>query len=138
MMKRNSLIILLAAGLMAACESSTSTSDLSELQGVWELQAFELDDGSVQEVPDPQNYTLSFEADGSVAAKVDCNRCNGSYETEGNSVTFGLMACTLAACLPGSLDHQFQTALGSATSFVRTGEELSVRYAGGTMRFRAS
>ena len=138
MMKRNSLIILLAAGLMAACESSTSTSDLSELQGVWELQAFELDDGSVQEVPDPQNYTLRFEADGSVAAKVDCNRCNGSYETEGNSITFGLMACTLAACLPGSLDQQFLAALGSVTSFVRTGAELSMRYAGGTMRFRVS
>ena len=138
MMKRNSLIILLAAGLMAACESSTSTSDLSQVEGVWELQAFELNDGSVQQVPDTQTFTLSFEADGSVHAEVDCNRCNGSYETEGNSITMGLMACTLAACPPGSLDHQFQTALGSATSFVRTGVELSVRYAGGTMRFRAS
>ena len=138
MMKRNSLIILLAAGLMAACESSTSTSDLSEIQGVWELLAFELNDGSVQQVPDTQTFTLSFEVDGSVHSQVDCNRCNGSYETEGNSISLGLMACTLAACLPGSLDHQFQTALGSATSFVRTGEELSVRYAGGTMRFRAS
>ena len=138
MMKRNSLIILLAAGLMAACESSTSTSDLSQVEGVWELQVFELNDGSVQQVPDTQTFTLSFEADGSVHAEVDCNRCNGSYETEGNSITMGLMACTLAACPPGSLDHQFQTALGSATSFVRTGVELSVRYAGGTMRFRAS
>jgi len=138
MMKRSNLIILMAAWLMAACDSSTSTSDLSELQGVWELQAFELDDGSVQEVPDPQNYTLSFEADGNVHAKVDCNRCNGSYETDGNSITMGLMACTLAACLPGSLDQQFQAALASATSYVRTGAELSMRYAGGTMRFRVN
>ena len=138
MMKRNNLILLLAAWLMAACDSSTSMSDLSEVEGVWELQAFELNDGSVQQVPDTQTFTLSFEADGSVHAEVDCNRCNGSYETEGNSITMGLMACTLAACPPGSLDHQFQTALGSATSFVRTGVELSVRYAGGTMRFRAS
>jgi heat shock protein HslJ len=137
-MNRNNLVILLAVWLMAACESSTSTSELSEVQGTWELQAFELDNGNVQEVPDPQSYTLSFEADGSVQAKVDCNRCNGSYETEGNSITFGLMACTLAACPPGSLDQQFQAALGSVTSFVRSGAELSMRYAGGTMRFRVS
>ncbi len=138
MMKRNNMMILLAVWLMAACESSTSTSELSEVQGIWELQAFELDNGNVQEVPDTQNYTVTFEADGSVHAEVDCNVCNGSYETEGNSITTGLMACTLAACPPGSLDFQFQTALGSATSFVRTGGELSIRYAGGTMRFRVS
>jgi len=133
---RRMMVILLAAWLMAACDSSTSTGDLSEVEGVWELQAFDLDDGSVQEVPDTQTYTLSFEADGSVQARVDCNLCSGSYEAEGNSIQVGLLACTLVACPPGSLDHQFQAALGSATSFLRTGSALSIRYAGGRMRFR--
>jgi heat shock protein HslJ len=135
-MTRNHLIILLAASLMAACDSSTSPVDLSEVEGVWELEAFLLDDGSVQDVPDAQDFALGFEAGGSVHAQVDCNVCNGSYEAEGNSIKLGLLACTLVACRPGSLDHQFQTALGSASSFVRSGSELSIRYAGGTMRFR--
>ena len=135
-MKRSNLIILLAAALVGACDSSTSTSDLSAVEGLWELESFELDNGNIQEVPDSQTFTLTFETDGSVHAQVDCNRCNGSYAAEGNTLKLGPLACTLVACPPGSLDHQFQTALGSATSFVRTGSELSIRYAGGAMRFR--
>jgi len=135
-MKRNNLIILLAASLMSACDSATSTPDLSEVEGVWDLEAFQLDNGSVQDVPDAQTFTLSFEAGGSVHAQVDCNSCSGSYEVDGDSIKLGLLACTRAACPSGSLDHQFQTALGSATTFARTGSELSIRYAGGTMRFQ--
>lgn len=135
-MQRTHLTILLAASLLAACDSSTSTSGVSELGGVWELEAFELNDGSVQDVPDTQTFTLSFQSDGRVHAEVDCNVCNGSYETAGNSITFGLFACTLAACPPNSLDREFQTALENAGSFVRAGAELSIRYAGGTMKFR--
>jgi heat shock protein HslJ len=136
MMKRNNLIVLLAAWLMAACDSTTSMSDLSDVEGSWELQSFDLNDGSVLEVPDGQTFTLNFDADGNVHAQVDCNVCNGSFQTDGDSISLGLLACTLVACSPASLDHQFQTALSSATSFVRTGSELSIRYAGGTMRFR--
>lgn len=136
MMKQAHLTILLATALLAACDSSTSTSDPSEVEGVWELESFELNDGRVQNVPDTQTFTLSFESDGRVHAEVDCNLCNGSYETEGNSITFGLLACTRAACPPNSLDREFQPALDSAGSYVRTGAELSIRYAGGTMKFR--
>ena len=136
MMPRNDLAVLLAAWLLTACDSSTSIGDVPDLQGTWELQAFELDDGSVLPVPKPQRYTLRFAADGSVHAEVDCNLCNGTYQTDGNSITFGLLACTRALCPPGSLDQQFLAALGSASSFVRTGSELSIRYAGGTLRFR--
>jgi len=137
-MKRQALIILVGGALFAACTSSTSVSTLSEVQGEWELQAFELNDGSLQQVPDPENYTILFSADGNAHAQVDCNVCNGPYETEGNAINFGLMACTLAACSPGSLDSQYQAALGSTSTFVRSGSELSLGYAGGTMRFTIS
>ena len=137
-MKRQALMILLGGVFFAACTSSTSVSTLSEVQGEWELQAFELNDGSAQQVPNPENYTIRFSADGNAHAQVDCNVCNGSYQTEGNSINFGLMACTLAACPPGSLDSQYQAALGSTSTFVRSGSELSLGYAGGTMRFTLS
>ncbi|MGH9461989.1 MAG: META domain-containing protein [Vicinamibacteria bacterium] len=135
-MKRNNLIILLAASLMAACDGATSTTDLSGVEGVWGLEAFQLDNGSVQDVPDAQTFTLGFEAAGSVHAQVDCNSCSGSYEVDGNSIKLGLLACTRVACPAGSLDHQFHTALGSAAAFMRAGSELSIRYAGGTMSFQ--
>jgi heat shock protein HslJ len=137
-MKGHALMILLAGALLASCESSTSVSSLSEVQGEWQLQAFELNDGSIQPVPNPENYTIRFAPDGNAHAQVDCNVCNGSFETEGNSISVGVMACTLAACPPGSLDAQYQTALGSMSTFVRSGSELSIRYAGGTMRFELS
>lgn len=138
-MKRQAWMILLLGGaLFAACTSSTSVSDVSGVQGEWALQAFELNDGTAQQVPNPENYTIQFLADGNAHAQVDCNVCNGSYETEGNSISFGLMACTLAACPPGSLDSQYQAALGSTSTFVRSGSELSLGYAGGTMRYSLS
>ena len=137
-MKRHALMILLTGALLVSCESSTSVSSLSDVQGEWQLQAFELDGGSVQLVSDPENYTIRFGADGNAQAQVDCNVCNGPYETEGNSISIGVMACTLAACPPGSLDTQYQAALGSLSTFVRSGSELSIRYAGGTMRFELS
>ena len=137
-MKRHALMILIGGALFAACNSSTSVSTLSDVQGEWELQAFELNDGSLQQVPNPENYTMLFSADGNAHAQVDCNVCNGSYETEGNSINFGLMACTLAACPPGSLDSQYQAALGSTSTYVRSGSDLSLGYAGGTMRFIVS
>ncbi len=137
-MKRQALMILVGGALFAACNSSTSVSTLSDVQDEWALQAFELNDGSLQQVPDPENYTILFSADGNAHAQVDCNVCNCSYETDGNSINLGQMACTLAACPPGSLDSQYQAALSSTSAFVRKGAELSLGYTGGTMRFTVS
>ena len=53
---------------------------------------------------------------------------------DGGSLTFGLMACTAAACPPGSFFFRFTSALGTVSSFEITDGALPLDYGGGTMR----
>ena len=70
--------------------------------------------------------------------RADCNGCSGGYQTEGNTIAIGNMACTLAYCGDASLDSQYTQALSSASTFARNGDQLLLSYSEGTMRFLAS
>ncbi|MCB0233261.1 MAG: META domain-containing protein, partial [Anaerolineae bacterium] len=41
-------------------------------------------------VPDPQNYTIAFADDNTLAIKADCNQVAGSYTLDGASLTIQL------------------------------------------------
>ena len=56
--------------------------------------------------------------------------------THSNMCSFGLLACTRAACPADSLDTQFEAALGSVSSY-RIDTSLFLNYEGGVMRFLA-
>lgn len=131
------------AGVLAlttlACDTSTAPDpapDPGTLLGVWQLTAFETTDGVVVP-PNPANYTIEFRDDGRAHIKADCNVCNGGYDLRGESLSLGLLACTLAACQPSSLDDEFREALGSVSRWQRGGNELALDYAGGVLRFDA-
>jgi heat shock protein HslJ len=126
--------------LMGACESTTSTTELETTApaapvGSWSLSAFDLAGGQTVLVPAPERYQLSLGPEGDAHVRADCNFCNGSYRSSGTELEMGLLACTLAACPPGSLDGEYLRALGSASSFELTEGELSVSYPGGVLRF---
>ena len=124
---------------LSSCNTVTEPSATFEAQGNWQLQSFALDDGSTIQVPNPENYTIQFGADGSLNVRADCNRCNGSYEnTFGNNLKIGLLACTLAHCGPESLDFRYTSSVGSTSSFRRAGNELFLNYNGGTMNLLVS
>ena len=55
-------------------------------------------------VPDPGSYTATFNTDGSINVKADCNNVNGTYTQTGSSLTISFGVTTLAACPSGSLD----------------------------------
>jgi heat shock protein HslJ len=103
--------------------------------GSWSLLAFDLDSGQSVPVPDPSRYTLTLGTDLRANVRADCNVCNGNYTSSGSSLEFGLFACTLAACLPGSLEAPYMSALGSTSSYELTSGELRLRYEGGVLRF---
>jgi len=135
-LKKYALLVLFAGLTLTSCDTATLPSSVSEVQGNWELQAFELNDGSTIAVPNPEKFTARFNADDSLQLTVDCNRCNGSYEANGNNLTIEpLMACTLAYCGDDSLDSTYMAALGSISRYARQGQELLIDYADGTMRF---
>ena len=126
--------------LMGACASTTSTTELETSDpatpvGAWSLRAFDLAGGQTVLVPAPERYRLDLGEDGDAYVRADCNFCNGSYRATGTTLEMGLLACTLAACPPGSLDGEYLRALGSASSFELTDEELSVAFPDGVLRF---
>ena len=125
------LLVILSC-LPAGCDSDDNTP--SELIALWQLQEFILADGTVTTVDDPAKYTMDFQADGNVNIRTDCNRCNGSYAVDGDNLSFGPLACTIAACLPGSFDGQFQVALSTVSGYEIVDGSLFLRYAGGELR----
>ncbi len=131
---RKYLMILLAGGMLASCSTATEVSELSAIQGDWELVSI----GGSQ-VPVPARYTIVFNADGSFNARNDCNQCSGGYTTEGNNIsTGGAVACTRAFCAPPSFFDEYAAALSSMSSFIREGAELRIQYAGGVLVYRVA
>jgi heat shock protein HslJ len=127
------LAIIGAGGMVSSGCSSDSDPDAA-LYTIWQLHEFVLDDGTIVTVDDPAKYTLELKTDGTASIQADCNRCSGSFSADEDSLTFGPMACTLAACAAGSLGTQYQMALGSASDYELT-PQLLLSYDGGVMRF---
>jgi heat shock protein HslJ/membrane-bound inhibitor of C-type lysozyme len=70
----------------------------------WQLVKFQSSDDKMLTPDDPAKYTIAFEVDGSVSARIDCNRGRGSWKSSGpNRLQFGPLALTRAMCPPGSL-----------------------------------
>lgn len=80
----------------------------------------------VTSIPDPQNYMVTFMADGSIQVKADCNNAGGTYATNGDSLTIALGPTTLAACPDGSRSEQFLVLLDSAAKYAITDNQLRI------------
>jgi D-alanyl-D-alanine carboxypeptidase len=90
------------------------------------------------EVETPESYLLTFNEDGTVAIKADCNNASGSYTaSEDGSLTIEVGPMTRAACPPGSRSDQFVGLLdGAARTFFDNGNLYLDLFAdGGTMVF---
>ncbi|MET0212398.1 MAG: META domain-containing protein [Vicinamibacterales bacterium] len=73
----------------------------------WQLVRFQGSDDRVLTPDDRTKYTLEFSSDGSLNARIDCNRGRGSWKSSGPSqLQFGPLALTRALCPPGSLHDQ--------------------------------
>ena len=114
-------LILLAGSLAAfACAQMQPQSAAAALGGTsWQLVKFQGGDGAVLTPDDRSKYTLAFDADGVVAARIDCNRARGGWKSAGPSqIEFGPMAVTRAMCPPGSLHDQIVRQLPYIRSYV--------------------
>jgi heat shock protein HslJ len=130
--------VLLVAALVMGGASLTGCSDddssvPNELLATWLLQLISLDDGSSTQVGNPADYTVEFMADETARIKADCNLCNGRFFIDGDMLRFGTMACTLAACPPGSLDSAFVAALATTSRYEIVDGRLILYYQGGSL-----
>jgi para-nitrobenzyl esterase len=103
---------LLAALLLAfACSPLARTSPQSATGGLggtsWQLVKFQGSDEKTLTPDDKAKYTITFEPDGRVSARIDCNRGRGTWSSSGpNQLQFGPLALTRAMCPPGSLHNR--------------------------------
>jgi para-nitrobenzyl esterase len=104
--------------LLAACARIAPTPEA--LAGTsWQLVRFQGGDGKVLAPGERSKYTLAFNADGRVAARLDCNRGTGSWKSAGpGQLELGPMAVTRAMCAPGSIDHEISKRLFYVRSYV--------------------
>lgn len=87
---------------------------------------------------DPARYTVTFNADGTLAVKADCNNVTGTYVDNGGQLTITLGASTMAMCPPDTQDQLFTQSLSAAAGYFFEGEDLLIDMMAdaGTMRFR--
>ena len=124
--------------VLAACApAGTSTQAITGI--VWQWTAMqETVPASQSVVPDPENYTILFNTDGSVTIKADCNQVAGTYTLSGSSLTIQLGASTMAFCGEASQDTIYLSSLSRVSSYAVEGGALQLKFANdaGKMDFR--
>ena len=103
---RAHFLVLASLLLPLACSMRTADRDGStDLGGTsWQLVKFQSSDDRTLTPDDSAKYTISFGNDGSLSARIDCNRGRGTWKSSGASqLLFGPLALTRAACPAGSL-----------------------------------
>lgn len=100
-------------------DSMEHVPDPNLIDITWQWEKRDNPDGSnLITVPNPENYTLFFNADGTFTAMLDCNSGSGRYATTGTgSIFMELGPMTLVACGPESLDGGMANMFGPAQSY---------------------
>lgn len=100
----------------------TPDPNLIDKTWAWESRDPNGNDIPAIDVPDPENYTLFFNEDGTFNAKLDCNNANGRYATSlvenpQPSIFMELGATQMAFCGEESLDQAMISMFGPAQSY---------------------
>lgn len=137
--------VVAAATIFALCiwipQRAMAQQAHNDLAGsTWRLVSLSMADRSA--VPDDQmKYTLTFQKNGIVAVRADCNRGHGRYQDPPmGALEIGRITLTKAKCAPGSLADQFARAIGFTQSYeIRDGQLLlGIAPGGDTLRFTRS
>jgi membrane-bound inhibitor of C-type lysozyme/heat shock protein HslJ len=98
-------MLLLAAIAAWSIHPQAQSETLSDT--TWRLVRFQGGDGTVQTPANRALYTLHFQKDGTLAARVDCNRARGTWKSPApQQLELNLGAMTRAMCLKESLHDQ--------------------------------
>ena len=104
--------LLVGAGVIAPATWALTADEITGIQWQW-AQLTETEPASQSVVPDPENYVMVLNADGTVNLKADCNMVSWTYTLEADSLTFNTLGpSTLAFCGEDSSDTIFLDKLG--------------------------
>jgi heat shock protein HslJ len=111
-----SSILIIFALIIVACDGRKN-----EVVGpTWQWEAFQ-DTAGINDisVPNPENYTLTLNEDGTANIQADCYQVIWSYEHNDSQLTFdATLPSTLATCPEGSLDQLYLERLGNTVSYI--------------------
>ncbi|RLJ18477.1 hypothetical protein DJ030_01735 [bacterium endosymbiont of Escarpia laminata] len=127
---------ILASLLLISFAASGAPPPLAGV--VWQWQGSKYGNDTQAKPDDPTHYSLQLKKDGSVAARLDCNRGNGKWEeSEGHKLKVEILTSTRAMCPPSSLDGKFTKDLAAVQSYLFKGGELylQLKFDSGVMRF---
>lgn len=134
-----SAMLFVVLGIMllaAACTQTATSTPADSIQGI-DWQWASVTNQSTSEtttVPNPGNYTIIFNADGTLNGKADCNTFTGTY-SQGNGFTIMLGATTMMFCGEYSLDQQYLNLLSNVAAGGPDGAgNLALETAGGEQR----
>ena len=120
--------LALAVLLLGGCGTATPppSAGPSGLGGTaWRLVRFQGGDSTILTPDDRAKYTLQFRTDGTLTARIDCNRVHGTWTSSGPSeLTLGPLALPRALCPPGSLHDRIVRDWNFVRSYVLQGGHL--------------
>lgn len=129
--------LLLTLGDGVGAMEFRAARELALAGSSWVVRAVDNGKGGVVSVALGTSLDLSFGDDERVSGSAGCNRFTGSYEVEGETLSFGPAASTRRMCArPERIMEQeaaFLAALGTVARWEMRGERLQLRSAEGSL-----
>ena len=137
---RTPSILFLLAVLLVAVNSDSRAGGMPDPENItgevwkWHQTLYNNDQKSVP--PDPSHYTVTFNPDGTINIRADCNRGGGTFSTEGKRISVEVTHTTRAMCPPESLEQAFIEDLNASNIFFFSDGNLYIdlKYHKGTMK----
>lgn len=113
------MTLFLSTILLMAFLTGCAASGQADLTGVtWRWTSLEeTEPASISVVPNPDNFTLTFDGENGLGMRLDCNTGGGSYALSGSDLTIQMGITTLAYCGEESLDMLFSQLLSEVDSY---------------------
>jgi heat shock protein HslJ len=126
-------LVLTGDDVRLAFDAEPAPEPLALVGTAWGLEALATGVDAVTSPVVGTEVTLELQDDGSAAGNGGCNQYNASYETDGDTISFGPIAATQMACEPDVSDQEATVfaALDSAATFEIVGDILTLSDADG-------
>lgn len=100
MKMKKTLLLILALFILTACSGSSP-----DITGDWKLISYGDASNPTPAIPNV-DASINFDSNGQMSGNVGCNGFGGSYETSGDTITFGSIMSTMMYCEQTSAQEQ--------------------------------
>ena len=103
--------------VVVSCGGSEQGSDLKGVPWRWSGVLVGGDSTGLSPIPDPSNYLLRLDDDGSFVARADCVSVTGTYALSGRKLTLELAPTPKGACGKDSRADDYFDLLGKVATY---------------------